>query len=78
MKFSKNKINEYINLYLNDLEDFTEGTNYVLVESTLNLLKPVLLESKKDTLDILKEVYNTSSPEKQEILKDFMLYIKEV
>jgi hypothetical protein len=77
MKFSKNKINEYIELYLNDLEDF-DDTDYTLVESTLNLLKPTILESKKDILETLKTVYNTLPSEKQGVLKDFILYIKEI
>ena len=37
MKLSKNKINEYIQLYLNDLEDFGDNqADSMIAESTLN------------------------------------------
>ena len=78
MNVSQNKLNEYITLYLNDVEDYYEGEkDLVLTESTLNSLKQLIVESKKDMSLILKEALINTTPEKREIIKDFMLYIEE-
>ena len=78
MNVSQNKLNEYITLYLNDVEDYYEGEkDLVLTESTLNSLKQLIVESKKDMSLILKETLINTTPEKREIIKDFMIYIEE-
>ncbi len=78
MNVSQDKLNEYIILYLNDVEDYYEGEkDLVLTESTLNSLKQLIVESKKDMSLILKEALINTTPEKREIIKDFMIYIEE-
>ena len=79
MNDSSNKLNEYITLYLNDLEDYYGGeVDLVLAESTLNSLKQLIVESKRDMSMVLKEAILNASPKKQEIIKDFMIYIQEL
>ena len=58
--------------------DYYEGEkDLVLTESTLNSLKQLIVESKKDMSLILKEALINTTPEKREIIKDFMIYIEE-
>lgn len=68
-------LNNLIELYLNDLADFDEE-NLLLAESVLKPVKQLLTEGKNQE-DILFEAYQKSSPKQKEILKDFLLYIKE-
>jgi uncharacterized protein YsxB (DUF464 family) len=77
MNTSVDNLNKYITLYLNDLEDYSNTNNLMLAESTLNSLKQLIVESKSDISIILKEALVNSSPEKKEVIEDFMLYIKE-
>ena len=77
MNVSQNKLNEYIILYLNDVEDYY-GEDLILAESTLNSLKQLIVESKKDMSIILKEALINSPPERKKVIEDFMLYIQEV
>jgi hypothetical protein len=77
MNVSQNKLNEYIKLYLNDLEDYGNEQNIILTESVLNSLKQLIVESKKDTTLILREALVKATPEKRVIIEDFMLYIQE-
>jgi len=77
MNVSQNKLNEYITLYLNDVEDYY-GEDLILAESTLNSLKQLIVESKKDMSIILKEALINSPPERKKVIEDFMLYIQEV
>jgi len=77
MSVSQNKLNEYITLYLNDVEDYYGEKDLVLTESTLNSLKQLIVESKKDMSIILKEALINSTPERKVIIEDFMLYIQE-
>ncbi len=78
MNVSQDKLNEYITLYLNDVEDYYEGEkDLVLTESTLNSLKQLIVESKKDMSIVLKEALVNSTPERKVIIEDFMLYIQE-
>ena len=79
MNISQTKLNDLITLYLNDLADFGDKEqSYILAESTLNSIKQLIVESKGDTKDILKEEYEKATPEKQEVLKDFMIYVKSI
>ena len=75
MSVSQNKLNEYITLYLNDVEDYYGERDLVLTESTLNSLKQLIVESKKDMSIVLKEALGNSTPERKVIIEDFMLYI---
>ena len=77
MSVSQNKLNEYITLYLNDVEDYYGEKDLVLTESTLNSLKQLIVESKKDMSVVLKEALVNSTPERKVIIEDFMLYIQE-
>jgi|TARA_R110000822_G_C15283831_1_gene490419 hypothetical protein len=77
MSVSQNKLNEYITLYLNDVEDYYGEKDLVLTESTLNSLKQLIVESKKDMSIVLKEALVNSTPERKVIIEDFMLYIQE-
>ena len=78
MNVSQDKLNEYINLYLNDLADYgDDDQSYILAESVLGSLKQLIVESKQDMSIVLKEALIKSTPEKRVILEDFMLYIQE-
>jgi len=77
MSVSQNKLNEYITLYLNDVEDYYGEKDLVLTESTLNSLKQLIVESKKDMSIVLKQALINSTPERKVIIEDFMLYIQE-
>jgi hypothetical protein len=78
MNVSQDKLNEYITLYLNDLADYGDNEqSFILAESTLGSLKQLIVESKQDMSVILKEALVKSTPEKKEVLEDFMLYIQE-
>ena len=79
MNVSQDKLNEYITLYLNDLVDYSDNDqSCILAESVLGSLKQLIVESKKDISIILTEALINATPEKKEILEDFMLYIQEV
>ena len=46
MKFSKSKINEWIQLYLNDLEDYGDNdADFIIAEHTLHTFSQLLVES---------------------------------
>lgn len=70
-------LNELINLYLNDVEDYDEE-NHGLSESILRSITQRLDENGSNHVAVLKEAYNNASPEHKPILKDFLLYIKGV
>jgi hypothetical protein len=79
MNTSQNRLQKYIELYLNDIEDYGEGAEYILAESALTPLKQLLVESL-DTIDIniiLSEAYKKATPAKQEIIKDFISFIEQ-
>jgi hypothetical protein len=70
-------LNELIELYLNDVADYDEE-NHKLSESILRSITQRLDENGSNHADILKEAYNNASPEHKPILKDFLIYMKEV
>jgi len=78
MKLSKNNISETIQLYLNDILDYGDTSEYILAESTLSPLKNLILESKSSIKDLLTEVYNKGTKNQQSIIKDFTLYCREI
>jgi hypothetical protein len=77
MNVSQDKLNEYITLYLNDLVDYSDDQSCILAESVLGSLKQLIVESKQDISVVLTEALINTTPEKKEVLEDFMLYIQE-
>jgi hypothetical protein len=75
MKVSKNKLQEMITLYLNDIQDYGTQEEFLLAESVLFPYKQLITENKKSTQELIQEmVSNTKNPE---IVSDFLTYIKE-
>jgi hypothetical protein len=79
MKHSKNKLNEYIQLYLNDLEDYGgEGDNLVISEIALSEFKTLLTESEQDIIQLLREAKKDSRPAYRVVYKDFLKYLENI
>lgn len=79
MKLSKQQLNEYIKLYLNDLEDYGgDQDNYILTEQTLSKLSNLLTESKQDVKYMLNEVISKANKNTAEVYEDFLTYIQEI
>lgn len=80
MKYSKNNINEYIQLYLNDLEDYGgEGDNIQISEIVLNDFKMLLTESKEQDMTLLlKEAIHNSRPVNRLVYKNFLEYLENI
>lgn len=76
MKLSKNKLNEYIILYLNDLSDYGEDNEHELAESILSSFN-VLDETEENLYETLKSTAKTS-PEHKQVITEFLEYINEV
>jgi hypothetical protein len=77
MKVSKDKLTEYINLYLNDVHDYGEDGEYEIVESILKPIVSTLEEGEHDVDNMLKETAKNSSQHKQSVL-EFLEYINEI
>ena len=69
MKISKDKLTEYINLYLNDLSDYGEDGEYEVIESILKPIISTLGEGEHDMHGMLKETAKNSPQHKQCILE---------
>jgi hypothetical protein len=80
MKYSKSNINKYIQLYLNDLEDYEgEGDNVQISEIVLNDFKMLLTESKEqDMTQLLKEAIHNSRPVNRLVYKNFLEYLENI
>jgi hypothetical protein len=79
MKISKQQLNEYIKLYLNDVDDYSDDNHYsILAEQTLNKFGKLLTESKQDIMSILQESINKADTNTKEVFEDFMIYIKNI
>tara|TARA_R110000850_G_scaffold40866_5_gene105171 strand:- start:1160 stop:1396 length:237 start_codon:yes stop_codon:yes gene_type:complete len=78
MKLTTENLNKYINLYINDVEDYGDETEAMLTESALNPLKKLLTESKNKNIDLLGESYKTSPQYKKDVIDDLILYIKNI
>ena len=78
MKLIKENLNKYIDLYLNDVEDYGEDTEFLLAESVLSPIKKLLTESKNDGNQILESQLKKASTYEKEIIEDFMLYVENV
>jgi len=50
MKLSESNLHEYIQLYLNDIEDYDSSEQHMLAESALEPVKNLIVESKADPM----------------------------
>jgi len=72
-------INEYITLYLNDLEDYgDDNDNILLAESVLNGFKSLITESKSDVLTLLNETISKAPKSHKQVYQDFMEYLENI
>jgi hypothetical protein len=79
MKLSKPQLNEYIELYLNDLNDYgCDQDNYLLAEQTLSKFSNLLTESKQDVRKMLNETITNSDKNVKETYEEFLMYIQEL
>ena len=78
MKLSKNNLQEYIQLYLNDIEDYDSSEQYILAENVLKPVKSLILESKMDSMTILLEMRNVANSADKAVIDDFILYLGNV
>ena len=79
MKLSKPQLNEYIKLYLNDLDDYGgDQDNYLLAEQTLSKFGNLLTESKQDVRRMLNEAITKSDKNTKEVYEEFLIYIQEL
>jgi|TARA_Y100000389_G_C17282203_1_gene423557 hypothetical protein len=78
MKLTNENLNKYINLYLNDVDDYGIETEFLLAESVLSPIKGLLTESKGDGRLILESQLEDSSTYEREIIEDFMLYVESI
>jgi hypothetical protein len=79
MKFSKSKINEYIELYLNDLEDYgDESVNLLTEKLTLHTFSQLLVESNQDVPTMLREAITKSGEEQRKVFENFLEYLENI
>jgi hypothetical protein len=78
MKLSENNLHEYIQLYLNDVEDYDSSEQYVLAENVLKPVKNLILESKMDSMTMLLEMRNVANNADKAVIDDFILYLGNV
>ena len=78
MKLSKNNLQEYIQLYLNDIEDYDSSEQYMLAENVLKPVKSLILESKMDSMTILLEMRNVANSADKAVIDDFILYLGNI
>jgi predicted DNA-binding protein len=78
MKLSENNLHEYIQLYLNDIEDYDSSEQYILAENVLKPVKNLILESKMDSMTILLEMRNVANNADKAVIDDFILYLGNV
>jgi hypothetical protein len=79
MKVSKNKLQEIIILYLNDIQDYGTQEEFILAESALSPYKQLLTENKKPVNQLIQEMVNNSKhpDHSSDIIFDFLTYMKE-
>jgi len=78
MKLSENNLHEYIQLYLNDIEDYDSSEHYILAENVLKPVKNLILESKMDSMTMLLEMRNVANSADKAVIDDFILYLGNV
>lgn len=77
MNISANNIKEYIDKYLNDVEDYGDDEESDKAKQVLEPINELILDSKQDFFSLLKETIKNSSNEDKGIWLDFLKYIKE-
>jgi hypothetical protein len=77
MKLSKDKLTEYINLYINDVCDYGEDGECEIVESIIKPMVSTLEEGEHDLHNMLKETAQ-NSPQHKEIILEFISYVHEI
>jgi hypothetical protein len=78
MKLSPNNLSEYIQLYLNDVEDYDSTEQHMLAENILNPVKNLILESNTDPMTMLLEMRNVANNTDKAVIDDFILYLGNV
>jgi hypothetical protein len=79
MKLSKQQLNEYIRLYLNDLDDYGGNQEeYLLAEQTLSMFGNLLTESKRDISSMLNEAMSKADGNTKNVYEDFLMYVQEL
>ena len=70
------KLNNLIELYLNDAHDYYEDTS--IVEETLSPIAKLMQEENSNPETALREALSKATPEQKEVLKDLILYTKHI
>jgi hypothetical protein len=78
MKLLPNNLSEYIQLYLNDVEDYDSTEQHMLAENILNPVKNLILESNTDPMTMLLEMRNVANSADKAVIDDFILYLGNV
>lgn len=78
MKLSESNLHEYIQLYLNDIEDYDSQEQHMLAENVLKPVKNLILESKVDPMMMLMEMRNVANNADKAIIEDFILYLGNI
>jgi len=78
MKLSESNLHEYIQLYLNDVEDYDSPEQHMLAEGVLKPVKNLILESKVDPMTMLMEMRNVANNTDKAVIEDFILYLGNV
>jgi len=80
MKLSQEKLNEYIELYLNDLSDYSDNSEYnLLAENTLKPVKKLITEHKHDKIDGIVLLEDLARTHKNKIVfNDLLSYIEAI
>ena len=80
MKKSKKQLEEYIKLYLNDVEDYGDEDGYnIIAEQTLSRLSNNLItEGEFDINQVLTEAINKAQTKSKIVLEDFRIYIENI
>ena len=78
MKLSESNLYEYIQLYLNDIEDYDSQEQHMLAENVLKPVKNLILESKVDPMTMLMEMRNVANNADKAVIEDFILYLGNV
>jgi len=80
MKKSKKQLDEYIKLYLNDVEDYGDEDGFnIIAEQTLSRLSNNLItEGEFDIDQVLTEAINKAQTKSKIVLEDFRIYIENI
>ena len=77
MKLTKEGLNKYITLYLNDIEDYGTTEEKILAESYLSPYSKLIVEGASDTIPYLVESLNfITDPTQKDIIESFIEYVE--